>query len=148
MDEFLKYWFGGLEKAIENMAESERVSLFFQCGKACSESYTKALYYDIWKKARDCSEFFVLLSDRVKEIEIKELEKNKSYEVIYHQCLCDLYTKGYMTTGCLCECSRQSLLYNLRSIWPDKVVEVELIESILGGGRQCMLKVYLTEMIV
>ena len=148
MDEFLKYWFGGLQKAIENMPETERVSLFCKCGKACSESYTKALYHDIWKEARSCYEFFELLSSRVKEIEIKEIEKNKSYEIMYHKCLCDLYTKGYMTTGCLCECSKQSLLYNLKSIWSDKVIEVELVESILRGGRQCMLRVYLMEMIV
>ncbi len=147
MDQFLKYWFGGLEKGIDHLSEAERVTLFEQCGKACSDSYTKALYQEIWEETRNYTDFFHRLGGRVEEIDIKEVEKDRQYTITYHKCLCDLYTRGYMSTGCLCECSRQSLLYNLTTICPDKTVEVQLIDSILRGGKQCILQVSLAETI-
>ena len=65
----------------------------------------------------------------------------KAYEIRYKECLCDLYTRGYMSNGLLCECSRRSLLYNLESVFPEKEFEVSLKESILRGGRECILHI-------
>ncbi len=143
MGDFLEYWFKGLEKGIEGLPESERVSLFTQCGKACSDSYTKAIYQEIWKRTKDIPKFFQQLNYEIEAIDVNEIMKEKDYEITYHACLCDLYKNGYITSGYLCECSRQSLLYNLSILWPDRELKVDLLDSILRGGNKCVLRVFL-----
>ena len=145
MDEFFHYWFKGLEKGIEELSEPAKTSLFEQCGIACSDSYTRSLYGEVWDSTKDISSFFQQLNNEIQQIGVREISKEREYEITYNACLCDLYTKGYMTKGCLCECSRQSLLYNLTSLWPDKLIDVQLIDSILRGGNQCILYIHITE---
>ena len=67
--------------------------------------------------------------------------EGKVYEICYRKCLCDLYTKGLLKNGVLCECSRRSLLYNLESVFPEKKIEVLLLESILRGADECILRI-------
>lgn len=143
MNTFFNHWFKGFEKGLEKMAEEEQVKLLTQCGQACSESYTKKVYQDIWNKTKNISELFKAIDKKIEAIKIVEVIKDKEYEIHYLQCLCDLYQEGYVKTGCLCECSRQSLTYNLTSIWPDKELEVQLVKSILRGNEECVLKVIL-----
>ncbi len=38
MSDFLKYWFSGFEKGLENLNEDEQCKLLSECGRACSES--------------------------------------------------------------------------------------------------------------
>lgn len=61
------------------------------------------------------------------------------YEIRYRECLCDLYRDGLMRSPALCECSRQSLLYNLSQVFPEKRVAVSLRGSILAGDDKCVL---------
>ena len=141
MGDFLEYWFKGFEKGIDELSELEKSKVYAQCGKACSDSYSREIYTGVWNKTKTISTFFHQLSSEIQEISVKEITREREYEVIYHKCLCDLYTKGYMSNGSLCECSRQSLLYNLNSLWIDKDVKVELLDSILRGGSECMLRI-------
>ncbi len=39
-----------------------------------------------------------------------------------------------------CECSRQSILYVLEQLLPDKNISVETIETVLGGAKKCCFK--------
>ena len=54
---------------------------------------------------------------------------------------CELCKKGYVTTPLLCECSRQSVIYSLHSLWKDKNFTVTLCHSILGGGTDCEMRI-------
>ncbi|MCL2810322.1 MAG: hypothetical protein FWD25_00315 [Clostridia bacterium] len=58
-------------------------------------------------------------------------------QLTYRYCACDLVRDGFMSTPLLCECSRQSLLYNWEAVLGEQRVEVELLQSILGGGDCC-----------
>lgn len=40
-----------------------------------------------------------------------------------------------------CECSRQSIVYILETLMPEKTIEVEIIETVLGGAGKCRFKV-------
>ncbi|AGF56137.1 hypothetical protein B0P06_005603 [Clostridium saccharoperbutylacetonicum] len=143
MSDFLKYWFIGFEKGLENLNEDEQCKLLSECGRACSESYSKKIYQEIWKKTKNYSEFFKILNDKILAVAAFEIEENKVYELKYNRCLCDLHTKGYVNTGSLCECSKQSLLYNLNSIFPNNRIQVILVDSILKGGKECVLRIYM-----
>lgn len=143
MSDFLKYWFIGFEKGLENLNEREQSKLLSECGRACSESYSKKIYLDIWQKTQNYSEFFKMLNDEIPAIATFEIEQNKIYEIRYNKCLCDLHTRGYVNAGSLCECSKESLLYNLNSILPNNRIQVTLIDSILKGGKECVLRIYI-----
>ena len=67
----------------------------------------------IRESATDIADFFGKLKDSIPEIKVFEVVEGKVYEICYRKCLCDLYTKGLLKNGVLCECSRRSLLYNL-----------------------------------
>ncbi|WP_459481639.1 hypothetical protein [Clostridium saccharoperbutylacetonicum] len=143
MSVFFKCWFIGFEKGLENLNEEEQCKLLSECGRACSESYSKKIYQEIWKKTNNYSEFFKILNDKIPAVATFEIEENKVYELRYNRCLCDLHTKGYINTGSLCECSKQSLLYNLNSIFPNNRIQVILVDSILKGGKECVLRIYI-----
>ena len=141
MDHFLKYWFGGFQSALNHIDEASRSTVFKECGKACSDSFTRQVYLDAKRSAQDDEEFFAALKKTFSELEIETKEKNCRYEVRYKFCACDLVKQGFMNTPQLCECSRSSLLYNLESVWGEGHAEVILIESILGGAPCCRFEI-------
>lgn len=142
MAEFLNYWFAGFEKGLSGLSEPERECLLGECSRACSESYSLNVYKGIRENAVDVADFFEKLKSSIPAIAVHEVEAGTAYEIRYKECLCDLYTRGYMSNGMLCECSRRSLLYNLESVFPEKEFEVSLEESILRGGRECILHIF------
>lgn len=141
MDNFLKHWFGGFEEAIVAMDEKSRNSILAKCGRACSDSYTRQVFLDAKKGARDDEAFFAALKKTFSELEIETLEQNRLYEIRYKYCACDLVKKGFVKTPYLCACSRSSLLYNLESAWGEGHVRVTLVESILAGAPCCRFQV-------
>ncbi len=141
MDNFLKHWFGGFEEAINTMDEESRNGILAKCGRACSDSYTRQVFLDAIKCARDDAAFFDSLKKTFSELDIQTIEKGSLYEIRYKFCACDLVKKGFVKTTHLCECSRSSLLYNLESVWGEGNVRVTLVESILAGAPCCRLRV-------
>ena len=142
MDEFFKYWFQGFENAVNILDKKDSICIFKECGRLCSESYSKKLYIDTYEKSNSINDFFNNLNGEY--IHVKVIKENEVYEVAYPECLCDLYTKGYMKTSKLCECSKQSLIYNLETLFKDKYnIKVEKVSTILEGARECAFKISL-----
>ena len=50
-----------------------------------------------------------------------------------------LYEVGY--PKCVCECSRQSVLYILEQLLPERHITVRTVETVLGGGTCCRFAV-------
>ncbi len=126
-----------------NLSGQGKEDVLSECGKACSESYTLELYRRIRKESADVEDFFKRLKSELPEIKVVEAVRGQLYEIRYTECMCDLHKKGFVNCGAFCECSRQSLLYNLTQIFPDKSVRVELTDSILNGAPECVLRVSL-----
>ena len=55
-----------------------------------------------------------------------------------------LHRQGYVSTPLLCECSKQSILHVLHSLWKDKAFRVTICESILRGSQQCKMLIETT----
>ena len=66
----------------------------------------------------------------------------RELRVRYRRCGCDLVTSGWVRTPLLCECSAHNLRENFTAALGSGV-EVELVESILGGAERCELVVRL-----
>ena len=71
----------------------------------------------------------------------KGFEKGRVYRLVFLECTCELCKKGYVTTPLLCECSRQSVMYSMQSLWKGKNFNVTLCHSILGGGPDCEMRI-------
>ena len=142
-DKFLDYWFIGFNKSIELLDDESRDNIFRECGKACSDSYTKQIYIDEYNAAESFDDFLNRLKIRFPEVSFKVIEKNEIIELTYNYCACDLVNDGYITSPLMCECSRQSLLYNWSSVFGEGKVKVELLQSILEGKPCCKFLIYI-----
>jgi len=136
-DKFLDYWFDGFNKSIEQLDNEARENIFRECGKACSDSYTKQIYLDEYNSAKSLNDFLDRLKNRFPEVSFKVIKENETIELTYNFCACDLVNDGYISSPLMCECSRQSLLYNWSSIFGEGNIEVELLQSILEGKPCC-----------
>jgi hypothetical protein len=142
-DNFFKYWFEGFERSIQNLENEDKISILKECGRSCSDSYTKKIYTDEYKSSKDINDFLYRLKSKFPEIEFTVIQENKIFEIAYKYCACDLVKKGYIKNSLLCECSRQSLLNNWSAIFGEDKVEVNLQQSILQGYTCCKFKIYL-----
>ena len=142
-DSFLQFWFKGFEIAIEDMNETDRNIIFKQCGKACSDSYTKQIYIDEYERSENINDFLIRLKNRFPEIEYQIIKENEIVLLTYRYCACDLVKNKYITTPLMCECSRQSLLYNWGTVIGESKVNIKLLKSILNGDDCCQFEICL-----
>ncbi len=137
MEKFLKYWFSGFEEAIGKMEEKDRSTIFRECGRACSSSYSRQRYLEARMASGNDRELMEKLKEYFPEMEITVLEEGHVYRIIYRFCACDLVKNKLVSSPQLCECSRYSLLYNWEAISGESTVKAELERSILGGAPYC-----------
>lgn len=69
------------------------------------------------------------------------VEPGRVYEMGYPRCLCPLVSEGFVEAPTHCECSRQSILYVLQELMPDKTIRVETMETVLSGAERCRFRV-------
>ena len=140
-ESFFRYWFKGFEKALDEMDENDRNEIFKHCGRACSDSYTKQIYIDEYVQADNINDFMARLKTRFPEIEYQIVKDNEEILLMYRFCACDLVKDSYISNPSLCECSRQSLLYNWGSILGEQNVDIKILKSILNGDDCCRFKI-------
>lgn len=75
----------------------------------------------------------------------KVIKKGQVYEMGYPRCLCHLVHEGIYNSPDLCECSRQSILYVLSKLEPEKEFKVETIETVLQGANNCRFRITVTK---
>lgn len=71
----------------------------------------------------------------------KVIEKNHIYEMGYPRCVCPEALSSAEKEASFCECSRQSMIYVLENMLPDKQIEVAIIETVLSGATKCRFRV-------
>lgn len=71
----------------------------------------------------------------------KIIEPGRVYEIGYPRCVCPDVLNGSVTDAAHCECSRQSVLYILENLLPEKKIQVEILETVLSGGERCRFRV-------
>ena len=71
----------------------------------------------------------------------KIIEPGHIYEIGFPRCVCEEVRTGVTNDVAHCECSRQSILYILENLLPEKTIEVETLETVLAGAEKCRFKV-------
>jgi hypothetical protein len=141
MDENLKYWFKGFENAIAHMKQEERESLFCECGKNCADRWVLNLYRDLYNKVNGDMDLFFTYINGGEDVKGEIVEPSKKYNLFFTKCLCDLHNAGYVNNPCLCECSRQSIIYVFNTLMPNKNFNVEICSTVLGGRDECKFSI-------
>ena len=122
----LSDWFKGFEKGIAQLSPEQRSAFFSECGKNCVDGGTLSIYRKLYEDAEGDMDVFFQLANGLPGVKGEVVEKGKVYYLIFLECTCHLCKKGYVTTPMLCECSRQSVLYSLQSLWKGRDFQVKL----------------------
>ena len=134
-------WFKGFEKGIARLSPDQRSAFFSECGKNCVDGGTLSIYRKLYEDAEGDMDVFFQLANGLPGVKGEVVEKGRIYYLIFLECTCHLCKKGYVTTPMLCECSRQSVLYSLQSLWKGRDFQVKLCHSILQGEPDCKMRI-------
>ena len=137
----LSDWFKGFEKGIAHLSPEQRSAFFSECGKNCVDGGTLSIYRKLYEDAGRDMDVFFQLANGLPGVKGEVVEKGKVYYLTFLECTCHLCKKGYVTTPLLCECSRQSVLYSLQSLWKGRNFQVKLCHSILQGEPDCKVRI-------
>ena len=137
----LSDWFKGFEKGIARLSPEQRSAFFSECGKNCVDGGTLSIYRKLYEDAGGNMDVFFQLANGLPGVKGEVVEKGKVYYLTFLECTCHLCKKGYVTTPMLCECSRQSVLYSLQSLWKGRDFQVKLCHSILQGEPDCKMRI-------
>ena len=137
----LSDWFKGFEKGIAHLSPEQRSAFFSECGKNCVDGGTLSIYRKLYEDAGGDMDIFFQLANGLPGVKGEVVEKGRIYYLTFLECTCHLCKKGYVTTPMLCECSHQSVLYSLRSLWKGRDFQVKLCHSILQGEPNCKMRI-------
>ena len=137
----LSDWFKGFEKGIARLSPEQRSAFFSECGKNCVDGGTLSIYRKLYEDAEGDMDVFFQLANGLPGVKGEVVEKGRIYHLVFLKCTCHLCKKGYVTTPLLCECSRQSVLYSLQSLWQKRKFDVRLCHSILQGEPNCKMRI-------
>lgn len=141
----LSDWFKGFEKGLARLSQEQRATFFSECGKNCVKSGVLPVYKALYESAGGNLDRFFSEANELPGVKCEVIEKGSVYHLYFMECTCELYRKGYVQTPLLCECSRQSILYVLHSLWKDKTFRVALCNSILQGDKICKMRIVVKE---
>jgi len=142
-EEFLRYWFGGFIKGMENVDEKSQETVLRACGVACAQSYTEQVFQEAKQNSEDLQGFLTQLARRFRGARYESTDEH-TISVRYRNCGCDLVINGWVKSPMLCKCSAGNLQRNFEASLGIPV-QVKLISSILGGGKECVFEVLLCE---
>ena len=141
----LSDWFRGFEDGIARLTETQRETFFRECGRNCVQCGTLQIYKDLYEQAAGDLGLFFAKVDELPGVRCEMVEKDAVYNLYFLECTCELHKRGYVSTPLLCECSRQSIIYVLHSLWKDRAFRVTICESILRGSRYCKMQIETTD---
>lgn len=137
----LSNWFKGFEDGIAKLSEEQRETFFRECGRNCVQCGTLQVYKDLYEQAAGDLDRFFAIADEQPGVRCETVEKDAVYNLYFLKCTCELHKRGYVSTPLLCECSRQSIIYVLQSLWKDRTFQVTICESILRGSQHCKMRI-------
>lgn len=108
-------------KCVQNTVLPIQRAQFEECGRSLDEQYRK--YGN--------TEYLIA----------NIIEPGHVYDLGYPRCVCEEVLNGKIKDASHCECSRQSILYILGNLLPEKTIQVETIETVLSGGERCRFRV-------
>ena len=140
-DSFSRDFYQELERRIAEMAPDIRAKLFRPCAVKCVKD---KVLPELRRQFEECgcdldrqyekygrSEYF--FADII--------ERGHIYELGYPRCLCPTVEAGFTSLPVHCECSRESIIYVLETLLPEKNIQVRKLHTVLDGAKECRFRV-------
>lgn len=141
MDEqFFCGWLQGFENGLNDLDAESRSLLLRHCAKQCADTGVLQAYRALHREVEGNRDEFYRRLGETGSVRGEVVIPGRVYRIRFPSCACDLHAAG-VQTPCLCECSRQSILYVGESVWADERLRVETEGTILGGAAECCFKV-------
>ena len=140
-DTFNQAFFQTLESGMEKLPQSVRETLYRPCAINCVKNY---VLKEQQRQFEECNGNLDLQYEKYGKSEYffaDIIESGHVYEIGYPRCLCPMVESGLATSPVHCECSRQSILYVLHTLMPDKEIHVETMHTVLTGSDECRFRV-------
>lgn len=137
----LSDWFKGFQKGISRLSPEQRSAFFSECAKNCVNNGLLPIYRKLYDNANGDIDAFFQGANDLPGVKCEIVEKGHIYHLIFLECTCSLCKKDLVTSPLLCECSRQSVIYSLKSIWKGKKFDIKLCHSILQGKQDCKIRI-------
>jgi len=138
---FFCQWFQGFEKGLDEIDADSRSCLLKHCAKHCADTGILQSYLKLYQTVNGDRDAFYSRLDETGSVRGEVVVSNKEYLVYFPECACDIHTAFGINTANLCECSRQSIIYVAKCVWPDSGIQVEQEETILSGNAECRFRI-------
>lgn len=141
MADFFENWFRALDEGLGKMSREECGRLFSGCAANCARDALKYLYRDLFEECKGDPDLFFSRMHEVKGVDGAVVQPGRVWEIIFLECNCDVHIRAGITCPALCECSRQSILRELKELLPDAAFDVTEEETVLRGGPRCRFRI-------
>ena len=139
-DNVIKY-FQEIEENISKLPLNEQEIIYRSCAINCVKD---SVLMEQKRQYEECNGDMDLIYTKYSNTEYyfrRIIEPGHIYEMGYPKCLCYLYDTGLLKNPVHCECSRQSVLYILQELAPNKKISVEIIDTVLAGAKECTFRI-------
>lgn len=123
------------------MDSHSRSCLLKHCAKHCADTGVLQAYLTLYQAVHGDRDVFYSRLSEIGGVRGETVVSNKEYIIYFPECACDIHVLFGVSSVQLCECSRQSIIYVARNIWPDSGIEVEQEKTILSGDSECRFRV-------
>lgn len=130
-----------LEDSISKLPQEEQGQLFSRCAAKCAEGMVLKVMRQQFEECRCSLDQQYTKYGNTPYFWAKIIEPGHVYEMGYPSCSCPLVAKGLVKSVVHCECSRQSILFVLRDLLPEKKIEVQTLSTVLSGAEKCTFRV-------
>ena len=130
-----------LESGIAQVPEQEQAKIFAKCAAKCAGDMVLKVMRQQFEECGCSLDGQYKKYGNTEFFWAKIIEPGHVYEMGYPRCFCPLVEKGFAKSVVHCECSRQSILFVLRNLLPDKTIEAKTISTVLSGADKCTFRV-------
>lgn len=145
MVNYYAIWIEDLLGEIKKNPTEENIKLIEACGKSCAYHKDRVrIMEELHKETTTCettSDYANFLKERLM-LNVKEVDDGIELHLGNEECPCELSSEIKNNSDALCYCTigQNKLLW---STLFGKPVDIEIVESILRGGNDCVLKIIL-----
>lgn len=130
-----------LERGVNALPAEMQAELYKPCAIGCVQNY---VLKEQKRQFDECGGDLDLQYERYGKSEYffaEIIERGHVYEIGYPRCLCPMVQAGFSTLESHCECSKQSVLYVLQTLLPEKSIRIETLHTVLSGASECRFRV-------
>lgn len=140
-NDFICTWLRGFETGLNKLDAKSRSNLLKHCARQCANTGVLESYLRLYRAVGGNHDAFYSRLSELGNVRGEVVVPGQEYRICFPECACDLHTAGGVNTPCLCECSRQSILYVAETVWKGYKLRVEQEGTVLSGDPECRFRI-------